>query len=56
MIKDTRHFQKGTTKKTFIPRAINDWNSLPANLRQIEDVPRFKKQLRLWIVENVPVK
>ena len=56
MIKDTRNFQKGTTKKTFIPKAINDWNSLPANLRQIEDVPTFKKQLRLWIVENVPVK
>ena len=56
MIKDTRNFQRGTSKKTFIPRAISDWNSLPVNLRQIEDAPTFKKQLRLWIVENVPVK
>ena len=55
-LKDKRNFQKGTPKKTFIPRAIDDWNSLPANLRQLKDIMTFKKMLRLWIMEKVPVK
>ena len=56
IINDTRNFQKGTQNKTFIPRTISDWNSIPVNLRQMKELMTFKKQLRIWIMENVPVK
>ena len=45
-----------TASRTFIPRSIALWNSLPTTLREIRDINSFKTQLKVFIKANVPVK
>ena len=56
ILRDIRRFKTGTAKKTFIPRAIQDWNNLPTSLRTQTSLGLFKKQLRIWTTENIPIK
>ena len=56
LLRDTRNFETGTAKKTFIPRTIQDWNNLPTTLRTQTSLKLFKKQLRLWTRKNIPIK
>ena len=56
LLKDIRELQAETARKTFIPRAIVQWNDLPIELRMIDDLPMFKVQLKSWIGRNVPCK
>ena len=45
-----------TASRTFIPRSIALWNTLPSYLREIRDTASFKTQLKIFIKANVPVK
>ena len=56
ILRDVRNMEKETAKKTFIPRTIEDWNSLPTQLREISTLASFKKELKLWIRESIPVR
>ena len=56
LLRDTRNFKTETAKKTFIPRAVQGWNNLPTCLREQTSLVLFKKQLRLWTTENIPIK
>ena len=56
ILKDDRDFKTGTARKTFIPRSIEDWNNLPVDMRTITNLQLFKKRLKTWVKENVPLK
>ena len=53
---DKRLFKTTTALKTFIPRAISDWNKMPLELREIKSKINFKKNLRVYIKPSIPVK
>ena len=44
-----------TTQQSFIPRTVDLWNKLPQDLRQTLTLPKFKKKLKLWIIQNIPI-
>ena len=54
-IKQDNNILSDLTKKNFTYRAISDWNLLPAEIRQVPKLPAFKKQLKNWIKQHVPV-
>ena len=56
LLKDFRGLKSETARKTFIPRTVAHWNSLPIELRMIDDISSFKIQLKTWIQNNVPCK
>ena len=56
LLRDFRGMRTETARTTFIPRTIGQWNRLPQELRNIEDINQFKCQLRTWIVQNTPCK
>jgi len=41
--------------KSFRFRAVSNWNRLPLQLRQTQDVAKFKSILKIWIQENIEV-
>ena len=55
-IQDKRRFKTATAMKSFLPRTIADWSTLPNNIQQCRDHDYFKTQLRQHIKENVPVR
>ena len=40
------------TEKSFMNRATVSYNHLPATLRKISSLEKFKKQLKVWVLEN----
>ena len=53
---DRRKFKTTTANRSFIPRAISEWNKLPAEMRAIESQLIFKRELRKHVMNNIPVK
>ena len=43
-------------KQSFVPRSSFSWNKLPATLRLSPTLKSFKKQLKKWVREKVPIK
>ena len=41
-------------KRSFTYRAAQQWNILPSIIRNVTQVGKFKKELRKWILNNVP--
>ena len=41
-------------QKSFTLRGSESWNQVPLQIRQSSKIGSFKKQLKKWIVENVP--
>ena len=41
-------------KKSFKVRGSCQWNALPAELRNLEEIGTFKKEIKLWIKNNIP--
>ena len=41
-------------KKSFKIRGACNWNALPANIRHLQEIGIFKKELKSWIKKNVP--
>ena len=42
-------------KKSFIPRATKQWNSLPVSLRSFVTLKQFKKELKVYVRRNVNI-
>ena len=42
-------------QRSFVPRGSKLWNSLPVGLKEAEKIGFFKKQLKKWVMENVPM-
>ena len=40
-------------RRSFVYRGILNWNNLPRSIRFIESLPIFKKEVKLWIMQNV---
>ena len=45
----------GVAAQSFCYRGASEWNRLPFELRRKDKVETFKKALRIWIVENIPM-
>ena len=43
---------KGATKNSFIVTAINDWNELPAEIKSIDNIKTFKRQVKSFLSEK----
>ena len=43
------------TKKSFMNRATCNYNQLPTYIRQVASIEAFKKKLKIWVSENIPV-
>ena len=52
----TNKLRAATAGKSFLPRTIQQWNSLPFNLREISDKVAFKLSLKKHIKDYIPVK
>ena len=55
-ILDRRKFKTTTAQRSYIPRAISRWNSLPLEIREIRTKSSFKQELKKYTKENIPVK
>ena len=42
--------------RSFKYRVINQWNQLPVEIKQVSKIDIFKKMLRKWVQENVPIR
>ena len=47
---------KELSHQNFLYRFSQHWNELPIDLRQTQDIRTFKKNLKNWVLSNVPVK
>ena len=41
------------TRKGFIFRGAENWNSLPMEIRNIDKIGQFKPKLKQWLLKNV---
>ena len=41
-------------QKSFKIRGACNWNALPASIRSIQKIGKFKKEVKIWIKQNVP--
>ena len=55
-LKDSRNMKSSTSNHSFIPRTIDQWNRLPQEIRNIDDLKMFKCQLRSWIEIHTPLQ
>ena len=55
-IAETRWFKTSTANRSFIPRAIQEWNKLPLDVRSIQSKEFFKQRLKLHIKANIHVR
>ena len=44
------------TRESFRWRAANSYNQLPANIRTCTKVELFKKMVKTWTMENIPIQ
>ena len=42
------------SQNSFLTRGSSAWNGLPANIRSQQKIGIFKKQIRKWILDNIP--
>ena len=47
--------QSDIYQRSFIPRAIGQWNKLPLELRKSDCIDSFKVNLKDWITKNVSI-
>ena len=47
--------KQSTTQNSFFGRAPKLYNQIPAEIRSATSLPTFKKKLKLWVKENVPI-
>ena len=51
-IRGTRHNQSELGRKSFLPRTINQWNNLPAEVRSAPSLGKFKMKLKSWVRQH----
>ena len=44
-----------TFKRSFFQSSINMWNNLPADIRILMEVGEFKRKLKIWTQNSVPL-
>ena len=54
-IRETFKIKSSERRRSFIPRAIRSWNALPTSLRQVDKLNKFKKELKLYVKNNVKI-
>ena len=45
----------GLASQSFLVRAAKEFNTIPADIRMSRTLPAFKKQLKKWAKENIPL-
>ena len=45
----------GLASKGFLVRAAKEFNNIPADIRMSKTLPTFKKLLKKWIKDNIPL-
>ena len=55
-IRILQHADYSFSSQSFMVRGSKIWNSLPAELRMINKVDKFKKGLRQWITDRVELE
>ena len=56
MLVENRRYKTATASRSFLPRTIKDWNKLPIDIRSTENHVFFKKQVKIFIKDNIPIK
>ena len=56
MLVENHRFKTVTASKSYLPRTIRDWNSLPLYIRTIESPVIFKNEVKLFVKDNIPIK
>ena len=51
-IRETRRTQSELGRKSFFPRSINQWNSLPADVRSEPSLGKFRMKLKSWVRQH----
>ena len=51
-IRETRRTQSEIGRKSFFPRTIKQWNSLPADVRSATSLGKFKMKLKSWVKQH----
>ena len=51
-IRGTRHTQSEIGRKSFFPKTLNQWNSLPADVRSAPSLGKFKMKLKTWVKQH----
>ena len=54
-IRAARNLTKGIAQSSFIPRSIDLWNTIPAELRTDKCFKSFSCKLRVWVKNNIPI-
>ena len=54
-IKIDTQITKALTQKNFTYKATITWNELPNEIREATSLHKFKKQVKSWIISNVPI-
>ena len=56
LLVEPTNLQSDIYKKSFIPRAISQWNKLPLEIRKCASLHTFKNSLKTWIVNNLALE
>ena len=54
-IKFDTKVNKKSTEQNFTYNTIKIWNELPREIRQVESLFHFKKEVKIWIKLNIPI-
>ena len=54
-LKDTRVPNSELASRSFKWRATQQYNTLPVEIRKIDEVEKFKQVVKEWIVKNVSI-
>ena len=55
-IKQDKTYESKLGEFNFSNRAVQDWNILPAEIRQAPTLQVFKSSLKKWIKTHIPIK
>ena len=53
-IRRTEQIDSDVRWKSFVPRSTREWNLLPVKIQSMNNLKKFKKELRIWILETHP--
>ena len=52
-IREVQRIKTYERRKTFLPRATRVWNSLPVAMRNIQNLNKFKREMKTYVMANV---
>ena len=54
-IRETVKVKHEERRRSFIPRGIRNWNALPVAIRRIQNMKEFKKELKVFVRNNIEI-